>query len=117
MEEDIWSIEELSKWLLCKTDVCFGCFLGQKLIGYCLTHYHIAGNKIHIENIYINPEFRRNGLGSKLVLHIKNEYELMNLNSKKLRFVALTKKSNNVALKFLAETGFRIGETMVWVQA
>lgn len=115
-EEDIWSREELFKWLLCETDVCVGCFLGQELIGYCLTHYHIAANKVHIENIYINPQFRRNGLGSKLVSHIKKEYELMSLNSRKLRYVALTKQSNTVALKFLTKIGFCIGETMLWAQ-
>ena len=116
-EADFWSPLELDKWLRSKRDVCAGAFTPtDEMIGYCLTHLHGEVNKVHVENIFVNPGYRRHGTGRALIEFIKREYLTHRPCDTTYRFVALAQIENQEATAFFVRVGFQLGVRTVWLQ-
>ena len=111
--DDFWNLEELKEWFSNKNDVCAGAFIEGKLIGFCLTHLHAEVHKVHLENIFVIDEYRKQGIAHNLFDYMKNQY------SKKLsniRLIGLVNCSNKKALDFLVKEKLILGDKMIWTQ-
>lgn len=111
---DSWSIEEIEAWLSNRNDICVGAFIEKKLIGFCLTHFHTAVHKVHMENIFVIDKYRKQGVAHNLFYLIKKHYSQKE--DKKIRFIGLVDVNNDKALEFLANEEMTIGNKMIWVQ-
>ena len=116
---DSWSKEELINLLSSNKDICVGAFEnGGNLIGYCFTHLHREISKVHIENLYVKPEFRGFRIGYHLIEYLKKQYVKKYYDKHDyLRFIALVEINNECAIKCLKNGNFTIGEKMFWAQS
>ena len=112
---DFWSIEELEKWFLRADDICVGCFVNGTLVGFCLSHFSESINKVYLENIFVDTDYRGHGLASIMVSSVLEMYVERN-KGKLLRFVALVEESNVPAISTLQKEGFNLGDKMLWIQ-
>lgn len=112
---DFWSIEELQKWIAKSDDICVGCFVDGKLVGFCLSHFSMSINKVYLENIFVDSSYRGRGLASVMVDKLMKMYCEAN-KGKVLRFVALVEISNAPAISTLEKEGFNVGDRMLWIQ-
>lgn len=110
---DFWTYNEIVEWLSCNDDCCMAAYDGKNLIGFCLTHYHKAVSKVHIENIFVVEKYRKRGIASSLIQKIESFYLSK---GSRLRFVAMINADNYVALSFMKKMGYLYGEKMIWIQ-
>lgn len=113
LQGDFWSNTELESWILSMHDCSIGAFIHNKLIGFCLSHFHKETHKVHIENIYVEEKYRGRGVGSKLLFEIKRYYQ-NEINQ--IRYVALVDIENAVACRLLKKAGFSQGAQFYWMQ-
>ena len=72
----------------------------QKVLGYIFGR--IILDEFHLENIAVHPKYRRNKIGTKLILHVISE-----LIQKKIEVILLEVGSNNFsAQKYYESIGF-----------
>lgn len=112
---DFWTVDELKKWITQSNDICVGCFIDEKLVGFCLSHFSDSINKVYLENIFVDSDYRRRGLATHMVNKLLNMYCEVN-SGRVLRFVALVKVSNTPAISTLKKEEFNVGDRMFWVQ-
>lgn len=110
---DFWRDEEIVAWLHDSLDYCICVSTEEKIVGFLLLHYHAATNKVHLENLFVMKEYRRMGLGSKMVAEAIEHYRK---NDALTRFVALVSKENFDCQSALMKSGFENGNTMKWMQ-
>lgn len=113
-DEDHWSQDELQGWLANDDDCCLGAFIGGRLVGFCLSHFHKEANKVHIENVFVLPDVRRSGIGTALVEGVVLSY--ISRAQKRIRFVGLVRSDNTHAQNFFENKVFKRGEMMLWYQ-
>lgn len=113
--KDFWSTEELHHWIADPNDICVGCFIDTKLVGFCLSHFSRSMNKVYLENIFVDSEYRGQGIASRMVSKIMEMYCELN-GGTILRFVALVEESNAPAISTLKKEGFNVGDKMLWIQ-
>jgi predicted acetyltransferase len=111
--DDYWSQTEIANWLTKKEDYCIGAFLNNKIVGFCLTHYHKEANKVHLENIFVVSEFRRKGIALKM---FNNVIDFYTKKYKIVRFVGLVNVENEATISFLSLNSFTLGDKMYWFQ-
>lgn len=111
--DDFWNENELKAWISDHSDYCIGAFLDDILIGFCLTHYHKAVNKVHLENIFIVEKYRRNGVAHRLLYDVVSYYAN---NSKTIRFIGMVDFDNIKSQKLLETFYFIKGRPMFWMQ-
>lgn len=70
------------------------------LAGY--TFIWIIADEIHINNIAINPDFQRKGLGLKLIRFIFDKFKDYN------KFLLEVRKSNKAAIRLYQKCGFEV---------
>ena len=112
---DFWTPEELYEWLKLNKDICIGCYIQDNLVGFCLSHFFENANKIYLENIFVDSEYRNRGIASDLLTTLLSMYT-ENHPEKTLRFVALVDATNDKVIKLLKKRGFNVGDQMLWVQ-
>lgn len=113
--KDFWTEDELAKWILDSQDVTLGYYLDDQLVGFCLSHSVSNISKVYLENIYVAPQFRGNGISMLLINAMIDQYQKMYPN-KTLRYVALVETGNDPAISLLRKGGFNVGDTMYWIQ-
>ncbi|MDI6794518.1 MAG: GNAT family N-acetyltransferase [bacterium] len=114
---DSWKEEELRLWLQSEFDICLGAYdIGGQLVGDCLSHVHVEANKVHIENVFVTPKFRRKGIASGMLRILKNSYENA-FPDKRFRLIGVVLCSNRKAIRTFEKAGFGIGEKCYWLQA
>jgi N-acetylglutamate synthase-like GNAT family acetyltransferase len=74
-----------------------------KVIGFSGFHYYPWNNSATIINIFIHPDFRRQGYGSKFIKKIVNEAKKI-----KVRVIIAEAPSLNNVLKVYLKNNFRI---------
>jgi Acetyltransferases len=110
--DDSWSLDDLKRLFNSKSDYNYGLSLNGEIIGFVLSHINEASRKVYLENILIAKEYRKQGLGKKLLNHLLTKYAKMGI----FRFVAQVNPENIAALEVLKTSEFIIGEKMYWVQ-
>lgn len=112
---DFWSAEELKLWFSETCDICIGYFIKGKLVGFCLSHFSMSINKVYLENIFVDPDYRGRGIGAHMVSKLLEMYRTEK-RGKVIRFVALVEISNTPAIFTLKKEGFNVGDRMLWIQ-
>ena len=112
---DFWTVDELSKWFSVAEDICLGYFGNDGLIGFCLTHFCHQINKVYLENIYVNTEYRGRGIAPQLINETIRLYSELFPETEK-RYVALIEENNAAVSRALSKCGFKTGDKMLWVQ-
>lgn len=110
---DHWSKNEICRWIENENDLCLGAYSEGNIVGYCLSHFAKSINKVYIENIFVDPTFRRQGVGRKLLNHLQIEYANDFFHC---RFIALVQADNNAAIQLLSKQGYNSGNLMLWLQ-
>lgn len=111
--DDFWGSEDITNWLSDREDFCIGAWQDKVLIGFCLTHFHKAVKKVHLENIYVLEDFRNKDIAINMLNRVEDYYKDK---GNKIRFVALIKKENIPALNLIKKKNYSIGDEMFWVQ-
>jgi ribosomal protein S18 acetylase RimI-like enzyme len=85
----------------------YGCFEGERLIGFCLVTQSYLNKQDHVAflyNLYVDPEFRKQKVGTQLVAHVINQ--LAQHEHIERLFLSCTAK-NKIAVNFYKKTGFQ----------
>jgi ribosomal protein S18 acetylase RimI-like enzyme len=83
----------------------------QEIVGFIIANLNISLRKAIIENIYVRPENRDTGVGSKLL-----EALLASLSSTPIEYVStLIPLSADNASRLYVEAGFSKGESFLWL--
>lgn len=109
----VWHAQEIVDWLD-SDDPCYGAFCGHAAVGVCLTHFHKAARKLHVENLKVEVQWRRKRIGSRLLELAVAEARQRVVGG--LRVVALAKMDNLPILKLLSSADWARGDTVVWMQ-
>ena len=112
---DFWTEEELRDWIENVDDITLGYFVEEELVGFCLSHCNKKISKVYIENIFVAPQFRRQGIATQLLASLLDECKKAYADEI-FRYIALVEKNNIPAIESLKKAGFNIGETMYWIQ-
>lgn len=112
--DDYWTEDELEAWISDHSDYCIGAFWADSLIGFCLTHYHKTTNKVHLENVFVVEQYRRNGVAQRLLYDVVSYYSDK---SKVIRFVGMVDLDNIKSQKLLETNCFVKGRPMYWMQS
>lgn len=112
--DDYWTNDEILAWIRDSSDYCIGAFANNILIGFGLTHYHKATNKVHIENIFVLEQYRNEGVAQRLVFDIIAYY--CGRSTNKIRFVGLSDTTNQSTIGLLEKNKFVKGHPMYWMQ-
>lgn len=111
-ESPFWPKDRLYDWVRESDDVLLVAEYDGEIIGYILSQLHELTGKAVLENMYVDPLYRRKGVGTKLVTEC-----LDRLREKDCRYVAaLTKTSNETTQEFMQRNGFTVGNEFVWVE-
>jgi len=110
--EDIpsfWPKDILQKWIKSDSDITLISEDKNVIIGYILSSYHEPTRKAVIENLWVHPKYRNQGIGSQLL------GECVKLLIKKgARYIcALTK--DEFVVSFFEKKGFERGDSFVWM--
>lgn len=112
---DFWSEQELHQWFDNPDHICIGYYNNKELIGFCLSHLALEINKVYLENIFVSPAYRHQGIATKMLGYVLQKYRIK-CKGKTIRFVAMVDVNNSFAKSTLNRCGFNIGDTMNWVQ-
>lgn len=112
-EMSVWHAQEIVDWVE-SDDPCYGALRGDDVVGVCLAHLHKAVRKLHIENLRVDVEWRRQRIGNRLLeLTIARARQQV---AGGLRVVALAKPDNIAILGLLRAAGWTRGDAVVWMQ-
>jgi len=104
--------EEILRNSIAKDDVLF--FVAQvdgEIAGFIIANLNESLSKAEIENIFVSPVFRRQGIGVSLA---KKVAEVARLNQ--YQFISvLTPLDDIAAIKTYEQAGFKKGETFLWL--
>ena len=104
--------EEILRSSVAKDDVSF--FVAQvdgEIAGFIIANLNKSLSKTEIENIFVRPDFRRQGIGTSLVEKV---VEVAKLN--RYQFISvLTPPDDAAAIKTYEKAGFTKGETFLWL--
>lgn len=104
--------EEILRNSIAKDDVSF--FIAQvngEIAGFIIANLNKSLSKTEIENIFVKPDFRRQGIGTSLVRKVVeaarlNQYQFISV---------LTPPDDIAAIKTYEKVGFTKGETFLWL--
>lgn len=109
-ESPFWPKNVLYEWVK-SDDVLLVAEDGEKIVGYILTRLHQPTGKADIENIFVDENYRKQGIASMLLSEC-----LKQLKSKGARYVCvLTKTNNKSTIEFLKKNNFNKGYEFVWM--
>ena len=100
--DSFWNKRQLTAWFASSGDVCLGAFIGKRLIGFILVAVHDPTSKATIENIYVVPKMRRQGVAQRLC-----DEAVRRLGLKGVAYaVSLVNQGNLKSLKLFWSGGF-----------
>lgn len=111
--DDFWTRDEIRAWVTDLRDYCTGAFIRDEFVGFCFTHYHATANKVHLENIFVQEQYRGQGIAQYLIFDMISYYRAMN---QKIRFVGIVDMKNDSSIELCKKNGFVKGHAMYWMQ-
>jgi ribosomal protein S18 acetylase RimI-like enzyme len=110
-EAPFWPKDRLRRWVQSGEDVLLVAETEETIVGYFLSHLHETTGATYIENVYIEENYRRHGIGEQLV---REGVERIVANGG--RYIsALTKTDNKAMQGLLKKVDFNQGDTFVWM--
>lgn len=106
--------EEVLHQCVGKTDVYFFVAVsGDEIVGFIIANINNSLSKVLIENIFVRPDFRGQGIGSRLAKKIIDRAK-----ANRHQFIAvLTPPDDIAAIKTYEKAGFSKGEVFLWLDA
>jgi [ribosomal protein S18]-alanine N-acetyltransferase len=95
-----WSEHDFIHYLRSHATLSLVVELDNEVIGYVV--YSVEGDKMEILNLAVDPNFRRNGIGSEILATLREQADLTNRN----KIVGYVRESNLAAQLFLRSSGF-----------
>ena len=110
--QSFWLKEQLIPWCESNDDVCIVAECSGAIIGFSLYAVHIPTKKVTWENIYVIPEMRKSGVGSKLI-----EEGLKQIREKGCSYVmgCINAEDKETFVTYLERFGFKKSHEMIWV--
>lgn len=103
-----WTMEQLRSWIKNDSDVCLLAEENGALLGFILSQLHTPTGKACIENIYVFPDHRGKGVGSKLAKSCLKE-----LNKNGAKYYSFLSEIDNLEnISLWKKLGFNQGKTM-----
>lgn len=105
----LFSINDLSEIINSKNSILFGAFINNKLVGILtLALFNVpTGKNGRIEDVVVNKNFRRKGIGNSLTLEAMNKGKELNLD----KLFLTTNPSRFEANQLYLKIGFQLRET------
>lgn len=101
-ETDSDDLDELN--IIIEQDTSFGAFADGELQGWIICEHRTWNNSFYIENILVNEQYRRQGLGIMLIKNALKEARRLNCRVIELE----TQNTNYPAIQFYRRMGFNI---------
>lgn len=105
-EDIFWPKEILEKVVFSDDAIIFVSVENREITGFVIAGIVKSMEKLHCENIFVRSEFRKQGIGEKLMQKLLDEAKKLNLRY----IVALTNKANS----FFKRIGFEEGSEFTW---
>ena len=84
---------------------------GGEIVGFIIANCNKSLSKTELENIFVRPDFRRQGIGSGLASKVVEAAKL-----DQYQFISvLTPPGDIAAIKTYEDAGFAKGETFLWL--
>ena len=109
-EEEFWSKEALERWVESEDPTLVAESAGS-IVGFVLVAYHSPTKKAVIENIWVNSEYRNQGIAKSLLDKVETILQEQDCQYVQL----LTKRANKRAQDFFEQNGYHLGQDCVWV--
>ena len=97
---DAWSAAALEESLMQKQTMMLTAFDDKKLIGYLILYYVLEEGEI--ARVAVEPEYRRQGVGARMLLEMENLCEDKGIN----KLLLDVRESNQTAYSFYDDYGF-----------
>ena len=111
VNNEVWSKEQLERWVKSKSDVLLIAEQNKKIIGFVMFACHGPTKKVMLENAWVIPEFRGKRVIEKLVKH-----GLKLLKDKGFIYICSLVKIDNISsIKFLEKLSFIKGFSFSWL--
>ncbi len=107
-----YSKETLKNWIKSVNGILLTALVKDNFAGFSITAYNPDSRDGYIHFIAIRDEYRRIGIGSKLLIYTLNELEKLGCN----HVYGLVQIGNESTKKFMRNHGFEIGEAFNYVQ-
>lgn len=104
--------EEVLRNCIGKKDVYFFVATSDgEIVGFVIASCNESLSKTEIENIFVKPEFRRQGIGAALAKKVVEAAK-----SEHYQFISVLTPPNDIAaIKAYEKAGFAKGETFLWL--
>lgn len=109
-EGGFWNKEQLTAWINSKEDVMLVAE-ERNIIGFVMATLHKPTGKATFENMWVNPDFRRKGIATKMT---KIMIRKLRENGAKYIF-GMSKVENENIINFLMKEGFDKGYKFFWM--
>lgn len=110
-KDPFWPKDGLYDWVKNETDVLLVAEHDGDIIGYFLSQVHDETRTAYIRNVYIDKEYRRQGIARELV-----QEGIIRFDQRDVGYIAALVKPDNIPMKqLLIELGFNEGHTFVWI--
>jgi len=110
-DSPFWPKDRLRRWVQSGEDVLLIAESEGSVVGYFLSHLHETTGATYIENVYVEKNYRRQGIGEQLV---REGVDRIVANGG--RYIsALTKTDNEAMQGLLQKVDFNQGENFVWM--
>jgi ribosomal protein S18 acetylase RimI-like enzyme len=63
-----WPLATLEKLIASQSDITIVAKDESKIVGFSIAAFHPASAKVHWENMWVHPEYRKQGIGKKLTV-------------------------------------------------
>lgn len=113
---DRWSKEEIAEWLGSpESGISIGAHCQSDLVGFLLAHTAPAIHKVYLENLFVTPSYRRQGLASGMIKLLFRSIRTT-LPPAAWRVVALVEVNNDIGHAFFESIGMPRGSDTSWHQ-
>lgn len=110
-KDPFWPKDGLYDWVENETDVLLVAEDDGEIVGYFLSQIHDETRTAYIRNVYIDKEYRRQGIARELV-----QEGIVQFDQSDVGYIAALVKPDNVPMKeLLIELGFNEGNTFIWI--
>jgi len=110
--QSFWLKEQLVSWCENKEDICLVAEQDGHIVGFSLYAMHVPTKKVTWENIYVIPEARNSGIGTKLIEEGLKQIKIIGGVYVVACLNAVDKDGFATSLE---KFGFKKGHNMLWV--
>jgi ribosomal protein S18 acetylase RimI-like enzyme len=106
-----WPKHILKNCIDSKSDWILVARLDRKIVGFIICNNSPVFKKAVIENIYVEPKYRRNGIGKELLKALQKK-----ISSTDCEYVVVfTEDDNDTSIGFYTSQGFNRGKNFAWI--